>query len=118
LGANPVTFLEIAMSVQVISRDGEPEYAVLPWKEYKELVNAREQHLRQEAQALKSALPRIDQLQALREARGLAADQLARAVGISPAYLALIEKGERQPDTAIRRALALALEQTGWGDDE
>jgi transcriptional regulator with XRE-family HTH domain len=53
----------------------------------------------------------------LRDAKGLTMEVLARAVGISPAYLALIEAGEREPDTAIRRALARALEITGWEGD-
>ena len=36
------------------------------------------------------------------------------SVGISPHYLAMIERGERQPDAAILRALAWALELEGW----
>ena len=28
------------MSVQIIARDGEPEYAVLPWAEYQMLLQA------------------------------------------------------------------------------
>ncbi len=28
------------MNVQVIMRDGSPEYAVLPWDEYQALLNA------------------------------------------------------------------------------
>jgi len=28
------------MNVQVIVRDGSPEYAVLPWEEYQALLNA------------------------------------------------------------------------------
>jgi transcriptional regulator with XRE-family HTH domain len=34
---------------------------------------------------------------------------LARGVGISPSYLAMIEQGEREPDDAIRRSLARLL---------
>jgi len=50
-------------------------------------------------------------------ARDSARTPLARSVGISPAYLALIEAGERVPDAAIRRALARALEIDGWEGD-
>jgi transcriptional regulator with XRE-family HTH domain len=50
----------------------------------------------------------------LREAKGLSQEALARSAGISPAYLDLIERGERQPGEAIRRALARALEIEGW----
>ena len=96
------------MNVQVIARDGEPEYAVLPWAEYQALLAAAGR------QAAPAAAPPATQqqpafelanLRRLREARNLAPEQLARAVGISPHYLALIESGEREPDQAIRRAL-------------
>ena len=53
-------------------------------------------------------------LAGLREKQGLGQQELARAVGISPAYLAMIEAGERQPDDAIRRALARVLQVPGW----
>jgi hypothetical protein len=35
---------------------------------------------------------------------------------VSPAYLAMIESGERQPDAAIRRALAWHLGVAGWSE--
>ena len=103
------------MNVQVIMRDGVPEYAVLPWGEYQALLNA----VGKPAVALvntgtPAALPRFSELSAMREAKGISQGELARSVGISPAYLALIESGDRDPDEAIRRALARALEITGW----
>ena len=55
------------------------------------------------------SLPGLDQLRSLREGKGIAIEALARTVGISPSYLALIESGERQPDAAIRRSLAWEL---------
>lgn len=104
------------MSVQVITRDGEPEYAVLPWDEYQALLRAAGQAAAPKA-AVAAAVPAVasfDQLVALREAKGLSQADLARAVGISPHYLELIEAGERQPDGAIARALARVLEVDGW----
>ena len=107
------------MNVQVIMRDGSPEYAVLPWDEYQALLNAV--GVRPQAKAIPAASakprPRLSQLATLREANGTTLDALARSVGISPAYLGLIEAGEREPDAAIRRALARALEVDGWEDD-
>lgn len=114
------------MDLQVISRDGEPEYAVLPWAQYQALLRAAgaaygpqsesatqaECHREQPAGAVD--LPSFDQLSALREAKGLEVAQLARAVGISPSYLNLIESGARQPDAAIRRSLAWELGVAGW----
>lgn len=104
------------MSVQVIMRDGMPEYAVLPWDEYQALLGS--------GRTVSAAVPvgagtsgtspKFNTLPVLREAKGLTQEALARSVGISPAYLDLIERGEREPGDAIRRALARALEIEGW----
>jgi DNA-binding XRE family transcriptional regulator len=122
------------MGVQVISRDGEPEYAVLPWTEYQRLLAAAsagasvppgEPHtaaipgttrVSDTAQGAvePESLPGFDRLRELREARDLPAEKLARAVGISPSYLSMIETGEREPDAAIRRSLAWELGVPGW----
>lgn len=108
------------MAVQVIMRDGTAEYAVLPWEEYQALLHAAGQgrggNAGQHAGGASLPLPELAQLQSLREQQGLSREQLARAVGISPAYLAMIEQAERRPDTAICRGLALALGQPGWSD--
>ncbi len=106
------------MNVQVITRDGEPEYAVLPWDEYQALLRAagRETQVNDASQPPRDSQP-LRQLRALREAQGRTAEDLARSVGISPAYLALIEVGERDPDAAIRRSLAQALGIARWEDD-
>lgn len=107
------------MTVQIIVRDGEPEYAVLPWADYQALL---EEAGRQPAGAPDDAVtapreslrPALDQLQSLREAKGLSREALARSVGISPHYLGMIESGERQPDAAILRSLAWTLGLEGW----
>ena len=112
------------MDLQVISRDGEPEYAVLPWAQYQALLQAagsvQPQNPAAAAQPVDSAAlasndyPSFDQVGPLRQVRGLELAQLARAVGISPSYLELIESGARQPDAAIRRSLAWELGVPGW----
>jgi DNA-binding transcriptional regulator YiaG len=106
------------MSVQIIARDGEPEYAVLPWADYQALLLAAG---RQEVATTVAPTPApeasrapLAQLRALREAKGLSPEALARSVGISPHYLAMIESGERQPDAAILRSLAWELGLEGW----
>lgn len=108
------------MSVQVILRDGEPEYAVLPWGEYQALRRAAGQGGDAAVPVAPPAavLPSFSDLSSLRQARAMEVEVLARAAGISPAYLAMIESGERQPDTAIRRALAVALGIDGWSDPQ
>ncbi|MCQ4316172.1 XRE family transcriptional regulator [Stutzerimonas zhaodongensis] len=103
------------MSVQIIMRDGVPEYAVLPWDEYQKLVGAQGPSTAVPAAVYSPAtLPRFDDLAVIREAKGMSQDALARSAGISPVYLNLIESGERDPGEPIRRALARALEIDGW----
>lgn len=108
------------MDLQIIKRNGEPEYAVLSWESYQALLKAAGLG-EQPAPAIVvpppesvQALPAFDQLRALREAKGLALEALARTVGISPSYLGMIETGERLPDLAIRRSLAWELGVAGW----
>lgn len=103
------------MNVQVIERDGEPEYAVVPWADYQALLQAAGQSaVTAASQPAVDAPKALTELSALREAKGLSRDELARAVGISPHYLGMIESGERQPDAAILRALAWVLGISGW----
>ncbi|WP_327438550.1 helix-turn-helix transcriptional regulator [Pseudomonas donghuensis] len=110
------------MGIQVISRDGQPEYAVVPWEQYQALLKAAGQGEPGAAESTPSnitdsaSLPSFSELARLREGKGLAPEQLARSVGISPVYLALIENGERQPDAAIRRSLAWELGVAGWSE--
>ncbi|MBK5542896.1 helix-turn-helix transcriptional regulator [Pseudomonas sp. TH05] len=109
------------MDIQIIARDGEPEYAVVPWAQYQALLTAAgitDPSPRPDsvihAAAPGQVLPGLDQLRSLREGKGIAIEALARKVGISPSYLALIESGERLPDAAIRRSLAWELTVPGW----
>ncbi|UII73324.1 helix-turn-helix domain-containing protein [Pseudomonas sp. HN11] len=111
------------MDIQIISRNGEPEYAVLPWDQYQALLKAagQQQPTSPPSPAAQAAsepdLRLLADLRGLREAKGLAIETLARTVGISPSYLGLIESGERQPDAAIRRSLAWELGVAGWRDE-
>lgn len=106
------------MNVQVIARDGEPEYAVLPWAEYQALLQAAGMSPASAPAPVEAApTAALAQIKTLREGLGLSIDQLARTVGISPHYLTMIEEAQRQPDTAIQRALARALGVSGWSVD-
>ncbi|HSC85378.1 MAG TPA: helix-turn-helix transcriptional regulator [Pseudomonas sp.] len=106
------------MSVQVIMRDGQAEYAVLPWADYQALLQAAGRVSPTVATTpATSNLPSLSALARLREERGMAQADLARAVGISPHYLNMIESGEREPDAAIRRSLAFTLGVDGWEQD-
>lgn len=101
------------MSVQIIERNGQPEYAVLPWDEYQALLIAagRKPADTVVTEAVQPAAFSLLQLRELREARQMSLEQLARSVGISPHYLGMIESGERQPDGAILRALSRLFAQ-------
>ncbi|QJI28094.1 helix-turn-helix transcriptional regulator [Pseudomonas sp. ADAK18] len=111
------------MDIQIISRDGEPEYAVLPWAQYQALLKAAgvqpptTPSSNPVLATVAEDLRPLAQLRSLREAKGLAIETLARTVGISPSYLGLIESGERQPDAAIRRSLAWELGVPGWREE-
>ena len=110
------------MGIQVISRDGQPEYAVVPWAQYQALLKAAGQAPaevvveEEQGSAASAPLPAFSEVAQIRQAKGIAPEQLARNVGVSPAYLAMIESGERQPDAAIRRALAWHLGVAGWSE--
>ncbi|MGC8385392.1 helix-turn-helix domain-containing protein [Pseudomonas aeruginosa] len=96
------------MNVQVITRDGEAEYAVLPWAEYQALLAAAGRPAA--SVAVETTAPAVPSASLLerREARGLSLEQVAREVGISP-YMAMIERGEREASEAILFALERVL---------
>jgi DNA-binding XRE family transcriptional regulator len=113
--------------VQLILKEGEPEYAVLPYELYTQLVEDAEmlQDIRdyREAKALiesgeEELLPAHvtfsiiageNPVKVWREYRGLTQKQLAEAAGISAAYLSQIETGKRNGKTAVLQAIARAL---------
>lgn len=103
------------MNVQVIARDGKPEYAVLPWEQYMQLLKdaGRDQPSSVKEQPLAS----LRELKALREQAGLALEDVAREAGISVHYLQMIESGEREVSDVLKRTLARALKVSGWQDE-
>ncbi|SDT93898.1 DNA-binding transcriptional regulator, XRE-family HTH domain [Pseudomonas pohangensis] len=109
------------MNVQVIMREGQPEYAVLPWLEYQALLQAagnRREAVPQVKNETRPALASLSELSALRQSRAISLEDLARSAGISPHYLAMIEKGERVAEGPIARALAQSLGVAGWEDGQ
>jgi DNA-binding XRE family transcriptional regulator len=110
------------MNVQVISRDGEPEYAVLPWAQYQALLKAAgiTPPAALDNSPAKPPLRNasLSEMRALREGLSLPLEALARTVGISPHYLEQIENGEREVGEPILRPLARALGIAGWSSPE
>ncbi len=112
------------MSVQIIRRKGEPEWAVIPYEEYERLRDAAE--LAEDAELARRALRRdeeripvevVDRLierenpvRVWREYRRLSRRQLAERAGITTAYLSQIETGRRGGSSKVLRAIATALD--------
>jgi len=114
------------MSVQVIEKDGKPEWAVIPYEEYERLVEEAEmlQDVRAYDEAKKAIavgeelipsevtyaiLDGINPVRVWREHRGLTQQQLAEAVGISVPYLSQIESGKRRGSAEVLAAIAREL---------
>ncbi len=114
-------------NIQLIERDGKPEWAVLPYDEYLKLVEQAEmlEDIR-DFDAAKAALENGEDelipaevvfaildgenpIKVWRKYRGLTQQQLASAAQISKPYLSQIETGKRRGTTEILSAIAKAL---------
>ena len=118
------------MNVQIIERDGNPEWAVIPYKEYMRLV--AEAEMLQDVQDYDTALQAVTEgaeelipaqivyaildgehpIRVWREYRQLTQRQLAAAAGISTPYLSQLESGKRAGKTEVLAAIAQALNVT------
>jgi DNA-binding XRE family transcriptional regulator len=117
-------------TVQVIERDGKPEWAVLPYDMYVQLVEDAEmlQDI-QDYDAVKTAIEQgkevlipsevafalldgVNPIKVWREYRGMTQQQLAEKVEISASYLSQLETGKRTGTPEILLAIARALEVT------
>jgi DNA-binding XRE family transcriptional regulator len=128
------------MSVQVIEKNGQPEWAVLPYGEYQRLVAEAEmlQDI-QDYDKTRLALASRDEelipsevtyalldgenpIRVWREYRGLTQQQVAETAGISKPYLSQLESGRRQGTTevlvGIARALQVTLDDLVGSDEE
>lgn len=115
------------MKVQVIEKDGKPEYAVLPFADYQQLLEEAE--MLADIRAYDEAKARIaagddeifpaemadrllsgeHPLKLWREYRGLTLAQLGKACGVSAAALSQIETGKREPSVGLLKKLAETL---------
>lgn len=115
------------MKVQMIEKNGKPEYAVLAFADYQKLLEEAEMladiRAYDEAKARIAAgddeffpselLDRLlsgeHPLKIWREYRGLTLAQLGDACGVSAAALSQIETGKREPSVGLLKKLAEAL---------
>jgi ribosome-binding protein aMBF1 (putative translation factor) len=114
------------MSVQVIEKNGKPEWAVLPYEEYERLVEEAEmlQDVRAYDEAKKAVaageelvpsevtyaiLDGANSIRVWREHRGMSRKRLAEASGLSTSYLSQVESGKRKPSPEALAAIAREL---------
>jgi len=114
--------------IQIIERDGKPEWAILPYEEYLKLIEQAEllEDIR-DFDEISAAIERGDEelipaevvnaildgrnpIKVWREFRGLTQQQLANIVRISKPYLSQIEAGKRTGTTDVLAAIAKALD--------
>jgi DNA-binding XRE family transcriptional regulator len=115
------------MSVQIIERNGKPEWAVVPYEVYLRLVEQAEmlQDIH-DYDSVKAALEHGDEelvpsqivytildgenpIKVWRDYRGLSQQELAETVGISVPYLSQLETGKRKGSLVVLAKIAKAL---------
>ena len=115
------------MSVQIIEKDGQPEWAVVPYDVYQRLVAEAEmlKDVRDydeaklvlasgeeeliPAEVTYTLLDGNNPIRVWREYRGLTQQQVADEAGISKPYLSQLESGQRKGTTEVLVAIARAL---------
>jgi transcriptional regulator with XRE-family HTH domain len=94
--------------------DGTAQHAILPWQAYQALLRAAEGHGQPPpvpAEVRQAIADGIHPVRTWREQRGLNQGQLASMIGISRAYLAQIEGGERTGTLEVMARVACALDR-------
>lgn len=120
----------MSAEIQVIKRDGKPEWAILPYETYIYLVEQAEMlHDIRDYDVVKAAVERGEEglipsevvyaildgenpIKVWREHRELTQRQLAESVGISTPYLSQLESGKRTGTTEVLLGVAKALDVT------
>jgi DNA-binding XRE family transcriptional regulator len=114
------------MNVQIIIKEGQPEYAVVPYDVYVQLVEDAEmlEDIRDydvamaaiakgeeliPAEVVYALLDGENRIRVWREYRGLSQAHLAEQAGISAAYLSQIEGGKRDGTAEVLSKLAAIL---------
>ena len=116
------------MSVQIIEKNGKPEWAIIPFKEYQKIQEALEdaEDIRDIEISLKAIqegkeiiipgevtfaiLEGTSPIRAWRENKNIKMNELSKKAGISPAYLSQIENGKRNPTIDTLKAIARELD--------
>ena len=115
------------MSIQIIEKNGKPEWAVIPYDEYikiQELIEDIEdkKDIEEYFELLKSGeeqiipsevtfaiLQGVNPIRAWRKYKQIKVKELAKRAGITSSYLSQIETGKRNPTIDTLKAIAEAL---------
>ncbi len=115
------------MSVQIIEKNGKPEWAVIPFKEYQKLQETLEDaedimDIESSIKAMQDGrevtipgevtfaiLDGTSPIRAWREHKNIKMNELSKKVGISPAYLSQIENNKRNPTIDTLKVIARKL---------
>lgn len=111
------------MSVQIIEHEGKPEYAVLPYAEYLDLLGRLEdkedmadvaayRESNEETYpdtVVEALLNGKNPIKVFRRYRKMTQDELAASINKSKGYIAKLEAGDRQGSTEVISAIATVL---------
>lgn len=115
------------MNVQIIEKNGRPEWAVIPYKEFEVIQKAIEdaedirdieENLRGIQKNKETVIPGEitfaildggNPIRVWREYKKIKLNELAKIVGISASYLSQIENGKRNPTIDTLKLIATAL---------
>jgi len=116
------------MKAQIIEKDGRPEFAVIPYEDYRHFLELLEDEADARVVAefheaytagreflvpdeiVRRELAGESSIKLWREHRGLTQQELATRVGISKPYLSQIETGKRQGTVETLSAIARSLD--------
>ncbi len=116
------------MNIQIIEKNGQPEWAVIPYREYQKLQEALEdaEDIKDIETSLKAIqdgtettipsditfaiLDGTNPIRAWREHKQIKMSELAKQVGISAAYLSQIENNKRNPTIDTLKNIARQLD--------
>ncbi len=115
------------MNVQIIEKNGRPEWAIIPYKEFEVIQKAIEdaEDIRDIEENLRgiqknkeivipgeitfAILDGGNPIRVWREYKKIKLNELAKIVGISASYLSQIENGKRNPTIDTLKLIAAAL---------
>ena len=106
--------MNVPTNHQILTHNGKPAFAVVPYAEYMKLIERTGGRLDEEVtlphEVVKmSTLGRMSLIRAWREHLGLTQDEVARRMGVTQPAYAKIESGKTQPRIATCKRIAAAM---------